>query len=65
MGVGMTAVFGFLTLMVATMHASAAFFERYGAYFEEPVPPRKAAAPGPAPEIAVILAALEAHRKGG
>ncbi|MEZ4319980.1 MAG: OadG family transporter subunit [Myxococcota bacterium] len=70
MGVGMTVVFGFLTLMVATMNASAAFFERYGHHFESPAPARPAptparAAAAPPPEIAVVLAALEAHRRRG
>jgi len=64
MGVGMTTVFGFLSLLVVTMMGSAAFFERFGDWFEEPAPPKRPAVTGPSPEIAVVLAAIEAHRRG-
>lgn len=70
MGVGMTTVFGFLALLVVTMMASAAFFERFGDQLETPMPTPRAPGPAsattaPPPEIAVVLAAIEAHRRRG
>lgn len=63
--VGMTTVFAFLGLLVGTMMASAAFFQANAAWFPDPEPPR-ARPPAPAAddaaEIAVILAAIAAHR---
>jgi sodium pump decarboxylase gamma subunit len=70
MAVGMTTVFAFLGLLVALMQASAAFFEAFGDRFAEPEAPTPS--PGTPPdsagnddEIAIVLAAIEAHRRGG
>lgn len=69
--VGMTTVFAFLGLLVGLMQGSAVFFEAFGDRLAAP------ASPEPVPgasrsgardeEIAVVLAAVEAHRhrRGG
>ena len=67
MAVGMTTVFSFLSLLVIAIQISAAFFERFAHLFPEPEPERRAPAPS-APtsndaEIAVVLAAIAAHRR--
>ena len=65
MGIGMTTVFAFLGLLVLVMQGSAAFFRANAHLFPEP---EKPAAPRPAlpandqAEIAVVLAAIAAHR---
>jgi sodium pump decarboxylase gamma subunit len=66
MVVGMTAVFGFLTLLVVVLQISARVFESFGDRWPDP-----AIAPPSAPmpisrrdaEVAVALAAIEAHRR--
>ena len=65
--VGMTTVFAFLGLLVGLMHGSAAFFEAFGHRFPA-LPPTETTpeAPGGAAhdeEIAVVVAAVEAHRR--
>lgn len=67
MAVGMIAVFGFLTLLVVAMSASAAFFERAGDRF---APAAESGARGPSAlpdeaEIAVALAVATARRQRG
>ena len=65
MVVGMTTVFSFLALLVIVMQVSARFFERFGDQW-----PDAAAATGDSDstpgtqneEIAVVLAAITAHR---
>ena len=65
MVVGMTTVFSFLALLVIVMQVSARFFERFGAQW-----PDGAVATGDSDstpgtqneEIAVVLAAITAHR---
>jgi len=69
MAVGMATVFAFLGVLVGLMQGSAAFFEAFGDRFAEPeVPtPSAGATPGGAgndDEIAIVLAAIEAHRRG-
>ena len=67
MAVGMVTVFAFLSLLVGLMVVSARFFAAYGDRLSDPEPaPTRAAAPaGPGDEaIAVVLAAIEAHRRG-
>jgi sodium pump decarboxylase gamma subunit len=65
--VGMTTVFAFLGLLVGLMQGSAALFEAFGHLF--PVPAPTEAAPGASggaaggEEIAIVLAAVEAHRR--
>lgn len=65
MGIGMTTVFAFLGLLVLVMHGSAWFFRANAHLFPEPELP---AAPRPQvqaddhAEIAVVLAAIAAHR---
>ena len=62
MVVGMTAVFSFLTLLVVMLQISARVFESFGDRW-----PDAAAAPVPVArgdvEVAVVLAAIEAHRR--
>jgi len=66
--VGMTTVFAFLMLLVGLMAGSARFFEAFGHRFvgaEEPPPVAQASSRvGESEEIAVVLAAVEAHRRG-
>jgi len=62
--VGMATVFAFLTLLVGLMEGSARFFEAYGDRLSQP----EAAQPSGGAsdsheEIAVVLAAIEAHRR--
>ncbi len=66
MVVGMTTVFAFLGLLVMCMHASAAFFRVNAGWFAEPAAPepRLPTASGDDAEIAVVLAAIAAHRAG-
>jgi sodium pump decarboxylase gamma subunit len=65
--VGMTTVFAFLGLLVGLMQASAALFEAFGHRF--PVPPSTETTSGASggasrdEEIAIVLAAVEAHRR--
>ena len=70
MVVGMVTVFSFLTLLVVVLEVSARVFESYGHLWPEPVTDAPApTAPATAPnesrhaEIAVVLAAIEAHRR--
>ena len=67
MAVGMGTVFGFLSIMVAIMYVSAAFFERFDHLFPEPepAPTRGRASSSNDAEIAVVLAAIAAHRSRG
>lgn len=66
MVVGMTAVFSFLTLLVVVLQISARVFESFGDRWPDPAiaPPSE-----PTPisrrdsEVAVALAAIEAHRR--
>ena len=65
MMVGMTTVFSFLALLVIVMQVSARFFERFGDQWPDAV----VTTGGPDPtlgtqneEIAVVLAAITAHR---
>ncbi len=62
MVVGMLVVFGFLVLMVMMMHATAAFFKQYDARALE-TKNNEAALSDDMAEIAVILAAIQAHSK--
>lgn len=66
MVVGMATVFAFLGLLVGLMHASAVFFAAYGDRLSEPEPEVRATAvpSGKEEEIAVVLAAVEAFRRG-
>ena len=71
MAVGMATVFAFLGLLVGLMQGSAAFFAAFGDRFTEPEPgpaglgAAAAGAGGNDDEIAIVLAAIEAHRRGG
>lgn len=62
--VGMTTVFGFLGLLVLVMQGSAAFFRANAHLFpeSEPAPTKPAIAASNDAEIAVVLAAVAAHR---
>lgn len=65
MGIGMTTVFGFLGLLVLVMQGSAAFFRANAHLFPEPevrAAPKKAVEADNDAEIAVVLAAIAAHR---
>ena len=69
MVVGMGTVFTFLGLIVGLMQGSAMFFDSFGAHFpeREMVPSTDwagGASTGNDQEIAVVLAAVEAHRLG-
>ena len=68
MAVGMTTVFVFLGLLVALMRGSATFFAAFGHHFPEPEPAAVQGARSPDienhEEIAIVLAAIEAHRLG-
>ena len=68
MAVGMLMVFVFLGLLVGLMQGSAAFFAAFGARFPEPQPAPSGRATSPGAEndeeIAIVLAAVEAHRLG-
>ena len=68
MTVGMVTVFAFLGLLVVVMGASSAFFAAFADRFPEPASPSpgRAASPGASndEEIAVVLAAVAAHRQG-
>lgn len=65
MGVGMTTVFAFLSLLVGAMWAQAAFFRRFDIEItvdsgrSEPRPQRV----DEHLQIAIALAAIEAHRR--
>jgi sodium pump decarboxylase gamma subunit len=62
--VGMATVFAFLTLLVGLMAGSARFFEAYGDRFSEPEAADPAGGTADTQEeIAVVLAAIEAHRR--
>ena len=65
--VGMVTVFGFLSLLVGLMAASASFFGAFGDRFADPEPSPRAAGAGAQSEredeIAVVLAAIEAQRR--
>lgn len=69
MFVGMSVVFMFLVLMVYTMQASTAFFQKFAHLFPEPEPAKKAKparAAGGAndnAEIAIAIAAVKALTK--
>jgi len=68
MAVGMLTVFAFLTLLVGLMRGSAAFFEAFADRFPEaplgePTVSGSGAGAGEE-EIAVVLAAITAHRRG-
>lgn len=67
MAVGMTTVFGFLTLLVVVMYLSARFFDGFGHRWPDPDdrPARSASIPSArvTPEVAVVLAAIESHRR--
>ena len=70
MVVGMTTVFAFLGLLVALMQGSAAFFAAFAERFPEPemmnVSGQTASTiAGSDEEIAIVLAAVEAYRRGG
>ena len=69
MAVGMATVFAFLGLLVGLMWGSAAFFAAFGDRFAEPEPAGQGAAAaagaGNDAEIAIVLAAIEARRRGG
>lgn len=65
MVVGMTTVFSFLALLVIVMQVSARFFERFGDQWPDAA--EATGGPDSTPgtqneEIAVILAAITAHR---
>lgn len=62
MVVGMLVVFGFLVLMVLAMQVSAAFFKQYEARRAEKEK-QAAAKTDDLSEIAVVLAAIQAHSK--
>ena len=65
MAVGMLTVFAFLTLLVALMRASAAFCEAQAHRFPEDEEGASERAPGGGEEeIAVVLAVVEALRRG-
>ena len=57
--VGMTTVFGFLSLLVGLMVVSSRLLEHY----PEEVAPEAPLAGGNEEEIAVVLASIEAHRR--
>ena len=66
MVVGMTTVFGFLSILVGLMYASAAFFESFGHLFPEPESEStRSAVSDDDARIAVVLAAVAAHRNRG
>ena len=70
MVVGMTTVFAFLGLLVALMQGSAAFFAAFAERFPEPElmnvgGQTTSTKPGTDEEIAIVLAAVEAYRRGG
>ncbi|MAG31103.1 MAG: hypothetical protein CL908_09465 [Deltaproteobacteria bacterium] len=62
MAVGMFTVFAFLILLVVMMRASAAFFEANAHLFPEEAP--DAGRSGNDEELAVVLALVEAARRG-
>ena len=65
MGIGMTTVFAFLGLLVLVMQGSAAFFRSNAHLFPEPEAPvakKPAIEAEDQAEIAVVLAAIAAHR---
>ena len=64
MVVGMATVFSFLSLLVVVMTMQARFFEVYGERFEEPEvePATRQPQRSDDAEIAVVLAAIAAHR---
>ncbi len=67
MAVGMTTVFGFLTLLVVVLQLSARAFGSFGHRWPDPAiePSRSEATPRALGnvEIAVAFAAIEAHRR--
>lgn len=64
MFVGMSVVFGFLALMVCTMNISARVTKKLAKYFpEEPDDKGSAAGVNSNQEIAVAIAAIQAHSK--
>ena len=67
MAVGMTTVFGFLTLLVVVLQLSARAFSSFGHRWPDPAvaPSRSEATPRALGnvEIAVAFAAVEAHRR--
>ena len=66
MVVGMVTVFGFLSTLVAMMTVSAALFESYAHLFPEPVTePTRSTSSDDDARIAVVLAAIAAHRTQG
>ena len=65
MVVGMLTVFAFLTLLVALMRVSAAFFEAQAHRFPEDEGGASQRMPGGGDEeVAVVLAVVEALRRG-
>jgi len=62
--VGMFTVFAFLTLLVAMMRGSAAFFEANAHRFPEEEPGDTVAGAAGDDELAVVLAVSEALRRG-
>jgi sodium pump decarboxylase gamma subunit len=65
MVVGILTVFVFLTLLVALMRASAAFFEAQAHRFpEDEEGPSESAPGGGDEEVAVLIAVAEAMRRG-
>ncbi len=60
--VGMSTVFGFLILLVAAMNLSAKFFTTFAHRFpEESRKTAKTASQGDLTEIAIAIAAVQAH----
>jgi len=65
MAVGMFTVFAFLTLLVALMKGSAAFFEKFADRFPDEAAGEAAVVrSGNDGEIALALAVAEAYRRG-
>ena len=66
MVVGMVTVFAFLTLLVALMRASTAFFEKFADRFPEEAASDKpsSASRDHGDEIALAIAVADAHRRG-
>ena len=67
MAVGMATVFSFLALLVVVLQVSARVFEKFGDRWPdstvEPGPSGASSGTSGNEEIAVVLAAVEAHRR--
>lgn len=63
MAVGMTTVFSFLTLLVIVLQISARVFASIGHRWPDPATAPSRSAPSAHRDVAVAVAAIEAHRR--